>query len=78
MIRSTLGPILTQNTTNSAKLKLTSTMPSNTKTTRRTRSSRRRAEKNHPEENMNGKTVSEQLLHMIDTLSFQPVSKGGE
>ena len=74
MIRSTLGPILTQNTTNSAKSK----MPSNTKTTSRTRSSRRRAQEIHPEENMNSKTVSEQLLHMIDTLPFQPVSKGGE
>lgn len=73
-VRSTLGPRRTQTTANITKSK----KASNTKTTRRTRSSRRIAQKSHPEETLNGRSVSEELLHMIDTMPFQPVSKGGE
>jgi len=50
----------------------------NTKTTRRTRNSRRIAQKSHPEETLNGRNVTEDLLHMIDTMPFQPMPKGGE
>lgn len=73
-IRSTLRPRLIQTTTSITNSKKTS----NTKTTRRTRNSRRIAQKRHPEETLNGRNVSEELLHMIDTMPFQPVSKGGE
>ena len=73
-IRSTLGPRLTQTTANITKSK----KASNTKTTRRTRNSRRIAQESHPEDTLNGRSVSEELLHMIDTMPFQPVSKGGE
>lgn len=72
--RSTLRPGLTQATLNITKSKETS----NTKTTRRTRNSRRIAQKSHPEETLNGRNVTEDLLHMIDTMQFQPMSKGGE
>ncbi|KAJ7370421.1 Breast cancer 1, early onset [Desmophyllum pertusum] len=72
-IRSTLGPSLTQTTTSSEKSKKSS----NTKTTRRTRNSRRIAQENQPGERINGRNVSEELLHMIDTLPFQPVSREG-
>ena len=74
MFRSTLGPSLTQTTTSSGKSKKSS----NTKTTRRTRNSRRIAQENQPGERINGRNVSEELLHMIDTLPFQPVSREGE
>ncbi|PFX30426.1 Breast cancer type 1 susceptibility protein-like [Stylophora pistillata] len=68
-IRSTLGPVSTQKTTNSAKSKKSFN-------TRQTRSSRRAMPKNHLEESRDGTTVNEELLHMIDTLPFQPFSKG--
>ena len=72
--RSTLGPALIQTTTSSTK----PDKPANIKTSRRTRNSRRIVQKIDPDETLNGKDVREELLHMIDTMPFQPVSKGGE
>ena len=71
MIRSMLGPISTGKATNSAKSKKSFN-------TRQTRSSRRTAPKNLLEENTNGNSVNEELLHMIDTLPFQPLLKAGQ
>lgn len=71
MIRSMLGPISTEKATNSAKSKKSFN-------TRQTRSSRRTAPKNLLKENTNGNSVNEELLHMIDTLPFQPLLKAGQ
>jgi len=72
-IRSSLrAPALCETATKSAKSKKVA----NTTTIRKTRNSRRIAQENNTKE-MNDKNANEDLLHMIDTMSFKPVSHGG-
>ena len=50
----------------------------NTKSIRRTRHSKRISKKNAEVEDINEKNLNVDLLHLIDTMSFQPASNTGQ
>ena len=50
----------------------------NTKSTRVTRNSRKTAQKKDRMEENSNRNTTDELLRMIDTMSFQPVSENGQ